>query len=143
MLKNICAVTFTEKAATEMVERLRTRMADLVAKGDMEARKLEEANQGFIGTIHAFCTQVLKRHGSRLGLTPLFEVDADESHFEELFDAHWDRFLSGVLRGERNPYPKLIEMFGIEKLSVLARTLTSADGIFKNRKRIQLNGFSI
>ena len=124
-LKNICAVTFTEKAATEMVERLRTRMADLVAKGEMEARKLEEANQGFIGTIHAFCTQVLKRHGNRLGLTPLFEVDADESHFEELFDAHWDRFLSGVLRGERNPYPKLIEMFGIEKLAILARTLTS------------------
>jgi ATP-dependent helicase/nuclease subunit A len=124
-LKNICAVTFTEKAATEMVERLRSRMADLVAKGEMEARKLEEANQGFIGTIHAFCTQVLKRHGSRLGLTPLFEVDADESHFEELFDAHWDRFLSGVLRGERHPYPKLIEMFGIEKLTILAQTLTS------------------
>src|SRR5262245_41150487 len=124
-LKNICAVTFTEKAATEMVERLRWRMADLVAKGEMDARKLEEANQGFIGTIHAFCTQVLKRHGNRLGLTPLFEVDADESHFEELFDAHWDRFLSGVLRGERQPYPKLIEIFGIEKLTILAQTLTS------------------
>lgn len=124
-LKNICAVTFTEKAATEMVERLRWRMAELVAKGEMDARKLEEANQGFIGTIHAFCTQVLKRHGSRIGLTPLFEVDADESHFEELFEAHWDRFLSGVLRGERQPYPKLIEIFGIEKLSILAQTLTS------------------
>ncbi|MCI0417235.1 UvrD-helicase domain-containing protein, partial [bacterium] len=133
-LKNICAVTFTEKAATEMVERLRSRMAELVAKGDMDARKFEEANQGFVGTIHAFCTQVLKRHGSRLGITPLFEVDADESHFDELFEAHWDRFLSGVLRGEREPYPKLIDMFGIEKLTMLAQKLTSRRFHFEKPK---------
>lgn len=133
-LKNICAVTFTEKAATEMVERLRSRMAELVAKGEMDARKFEEANQGFVGTIHAFCTQVLKRHGSRLGVTPLFEVDADESHFEELFEAHWDRFLSGVLRGEREPYPMLINMFGIERLTLLAQKLTSRRFHFQKPK---------
>jgi ATP-dependent helicase/nuclease subunit A len=124
-LKNICAVTFTEKAATEMVERLRTRMADLVATGQMDAKRFEEVNQGFIGTIHAFCTQVLKRYGSRIGLTPLFEVDGDQSHFDELFEAHWDRFLSGVLRSQREPYPKLIETFGIQNLKLLAEHLTS------------------
>ncbi len=124
-LKEICAVTFTEKAATEMVERLRTRMAELVSIGEMEPKRFEEVNQGFIGTIHAFCTQVLKRYGSRIGLTPLFEVDADQSHFDELFESHWDRFLSGVLRGMREPYPKLIEVFGIENLKLLAEHLTS------------------
>ena len=124
-LKNICAVTFTEKAATEMVERLRTRMAELVASGEMDAKRFEEVNQGFIGTIHAFCTQILKRYGSRIGLTPLFEVDADQSHFDELFEAHWDRFLSGVLRGQREPYPRLIEVFGIQNLKLLAEHLTS------------------
>jgi ATP-dependent helicase/nuclease subunit A len=124
-LKEICAVTFTEKAATEMVERLRTRMAELVSTGHMDAKRFEEVNQGFIGTIHAFCTQVLKRYGNRIGLTPLFEVDADQSHFTELFESHWDRFLSGVLRGMREPYPKLIEIFGIENLKVLAEHLSS------------------
>ncbi|HSE43525.1 MAG TPA: UvrD-helicase domain-containing protein, partial [Acidobacteriota bacterium] len=124
-LREICAVTFTEKAATEMVERLRTRMAELVASGEMEAKRFQEVNQGFIGTIHAFCTQVLKRYGSRIGLTPLFEVDADQSHFDELFESHWDRFLSGVLRGMREPYPKLIEVFGIENLRLLAQHLSS------------------
>ena len=53
--KNILAVTFTNKAAKEM----RQRVADLLSP--------QEAEQVTVSTFHAFCLNVLRRHIHRLG----------------------------------------------------------------------------
>ena len=63
----IAAVTFTNKAAREMKERVR----DVVSYG---------AERLTLGTFHAFCAQVLRRDGEAIGLDRAFAIydDADQ-----------------------------------------------------------------
>ncbi len=65
----ILAITFTEKAAAELRERIRTRLRSLGA-GD-EARASEGA---FISTIHGFCARVLRSQALTAGIDPEFVV---------------------------------------------------------------------
>src|ERR1700729_1761325 len=64
---NILAVTFTNKAAGEMKDRLREMVGD-------PARDL------WVGTFHAMCVRILRRDGSSIGIAPTFAVidDADQ-----------------------------------------------------------------
>ena len=63
----IAAVTFTNKAAREMKERVR----EVVSYG---------AERLTLGTFHAFCAQVLRRDGEAIGLDRAFAIydDADQ-----------------------------------------------------------------
>ena len=70
-LEKICALTFTDKAANEMLERLRARVADLVSMKLLEPSQMQMAGRCFIGTIHAFCLQLVKRYAPQLSLPPI------------------------------------------------------------------------
>jgi DNA helicase-2/ATP-dependent DNA helicase PcrA len=71
----ILGLTFTTKAGDEM----RTRVEALVP-GHTE--------RTVIGTFHSFCAQVLRQHGSHLGIKPNFGIyDQDEDRVELLRDA--------------------------------------------------------
>ena len=65
----ILTITFTEKAAAEMRDRIRRRLRELGA--DEAARATEGA---FISTIHGFCARVLRGHALAAGLDPAFGV---------------------------------------------------------------------
>jgi DNA helicase-2/ATP-dependent DNA helicase PcrA len=70
------ALTFTTKAAAEMRERV-----ERLAPGLVDERT-------YIGTFHAFCTVVLRQHGSHIGIKPDFAiVDRREERAELLKDA--------------------------------------------------------
>lgn len=63
----ILALTFTNKAAVEMRDRVSAFVPDLYERAT-------------IGTFHAFCGQVLRQHGFHIGVKPNFEIfslDAD------------------------------------------------------------------
>jgi DNA helicase-2/ATP-dependent DNA helicase PcrA len=79
----ILALTFTEKAAAEMEERVDL----LVPYGYVEAQ---------IGTFHAFCDRVLRENAILLGLSPSFRIltEAEQAIFlkERLFDLPLQRF---------------------------------------------------
>ncbi len=65
----ILVITFTEKAAAELRDRLRARLAQL---GALDAARATEG--AFISTIHGFCARVLRAGALAAGLDPEFEV---------------------------------------------------------------------
>ena len=69
----ILALTFTNKAANEMVERVAA-----LAPG-LEAR----AN---INTFHGFCAQVLQQHGAHLGIKPDFAIYSQTADREAVLE---------------------------------------------------------
>ncbi len=102
-LDRIAAVTFTEKAAGEMKLRLRAeieaaRIPPDTPRDEREAleRALSQLELARIGTIHAFCGDLLHERPVEAGVDPLFEVSpADES--ERLLDLCFDDWFQEVL----------------------------------------------
>lgn len=80
----ILALTFTTKAATEMRERVDHLVPGL-------------ADRTFIGTFHAFCTQMLRQHGSHIGMSPDFAIFDQEDDRQAVFR---DALVAAAGRGE-------------------------------------------
>ena len=75
--KRILAVTFTEKAAQNLIERLTEH------DGSLE-RQQQMFRQAPIATIHSFCSSLLREHALEIGLDPEFSVmDEWESKIEQ------------------------------------------------------------
>jgi ATP-dependent exoDNAse (exonuclease V) beta subunit len=71
-LSGILAITYTERAAGELAERVRRACAQ---EGLVDqARRVDEA---WISTIHGFCSRFLRRHALEAGLDPGFRIARD------------------------------------------------------------------
>ncbi|HET6922443.1 MAG TPA: UvrD-helicase domain-containing protein, partial [Anaeromyxobacteraceae bacterium] len=75
----LVAITFTERAAAELEERLRAAVAAraLAAAGEEAAhwrRRLHGLERMTVGTIHAFAAALLREHPVEVGLDPEFAV---------------------------------------------------------------------
>ena len=90
----ILALTFTEKAAGELGERLRRRLTELGE--DEHARAVDAA---WIGTIHGFCARLLRSQPLAAGLDPRFEV-LEEAPAGRLAAAAYERALEAWARAE-------------------------------------------
>lgn len=130
-LERICALTFTDKAANEMLDRLRIRIAEFISAGILEPSQLQLAGKCFIGTIHAFCLQLLKRFAPELSLPPLFEIDPQEEKFNSLFENRWDQFLSEFLLSQSQTDQDIIRSLGVTTLRKLAEQLVRTRHAFE------------
>jgi ATP-dependent exoDNAse (exonuclease V) beta subunit len=102
-LRLIAAVTFTEKAAAELRDRLRAEFEAMVARADAdeEARRratqaLDDLDSAAIGTLHSFARRILMAHPVQAGLPPLVEV-ADEVASQVAFEQRWRLLLEDLL----------------------------------------------
>src|SRR3974390_2413361 len=101
-LDHIVAVTFTEKAAGEMKLRLREEIERVRNAKDLtpeKSRRLanawSHAELARIGTIHAFCGDLLRERPVEAGIDPLFEVAA-EVEAEDIAEQAFERWFKGT-----------------------------------------------
>src|SRR5262249_38329077 len=92
--QRICAVTFTNKAAEEIVGRLRLSMGVV-------------AEEPWLGTIHALCLELLRPYAKAMGLPPGFGV-ADETQQATIL---------GRLRVFKKRHGQLLRLFGLRRLT--------------------------
>lgn len=79
-VSDIVAVTFTEKAAREMVSRIRREIRSRIdsSQSAEDRRRWRERRNALdsarIGTIHSLCSSILRAHPAEAALDPAFEV---------------------------------------------------------------------
>jgi len=104
LVEEMAAITFTRKAAGEMRARFAARLREEAGRGGEAAGRAQQALGGldrcFIGTIHAFCGQLLRERPLEAGLRADF-AELEEREEGQLRRATWDRFVQqGHLREE-------------------------------------------
>jgi len=72
-LESVLTITFTDKAAGEIAERVREHLAEQPESCDI-ARELDSA---WISTIHGMCARILRRHALEAGIDPLFCIGTE------------------------------------------------------------------
>jgi ATP-dependent exoDNAse (exonuclease V) beta subunit len=116
-IERIAAVTFTHKAAGELKLRLREELDRARQRRDLaEAERaalehaLEHLEEAAIGTIHAFCAQILRERPVEAQVDPAFvEMSEPESNrvYRRAFRAWLERQLSQESPGLRRAFARL------------------------------------
>ncbi|MBM3498701.1 MAG: hypothetical protein FJX74_08500, partial [Armatimonadetes bacterium] len=113
------AITFTEKAAGELKGRLRDLCDSRAEAADSEEERRawslhrRSIDNAHIGTIHGFCSRMLRSHAVRLGLDPLFGV-LDETRQQLLARETARRFVLQAVRAGDAPLRDLVSTLGLE-----------------------------
>lgn len=146
-LPRIAAITFTRRAAAEMQDRLAAELEQMLAlAGDRRAadpegaagrlwlrldpaaraaaaaragRWIERLDEAAIGTLHAFCAGLLRRHPLAAGVPPGFQADEGEA-LERLLESEAPRAVSRALAGLEAPTRALLRGFSAERMALAA-----------------------
>ena len=115
---SILAITFTEKAATELRLRIRRRFLE---EGDRE--RAREAERAWISTIHGFCSRVLRAHALAAGLDPDYRV-LDEPRAAGIARRAFDLALERLVSDEAAPERlELLAAYTPDKLAAMVQTV--------------------
>jgi ATP-dependent exoDNAse (exonuclease V) beta subunit len=99
-LRQIAAITFTEKAGAELRDRVRRELQTAAEGTSPEAERcrlaIAQLDGAAIGTLHAFAQRVLSEHPVEAQLPPKVEV-LDEVSSAVAFDRRWTRVLDDLL----------------------------------------------
>jgi ATP-dependent exoDNAse (exonuclease V) beta subunit len=106
----ILAITFTERAAGELRERVSER---LLALGEREAA--HDAAAAFVSTFHGFCARLLRGHALLAGLDPEFRI-LDEGVAARLRERAFGAALQSFLGGERTEALDLLAAYGVDRV---------------------------
>lgn len=72
VLDSVVTITFTDKAAGEIAQRVRDRLSH-----DGHSAIAKRMDDAWISTIHGMCSRLLRRHALEAGIDPLFAVGND------------------------------------------------------------------
>lgn len=113
--EKLAAVTFTRKAAGELKERFQVRLERMFReeKDPVVRQRLSEAlgkmERTFVGTIHSFCSRLLRERPVEAGVTPDFtEIEGLEERL--LSEMAWEDYLLEVRLQEPQAMEQLSEL---------------------------------
>ena len=101
-LRSLAAITFTDKAAAELRDRLRRQLEERAEAGGHSEpvaryqRALGQLDGAAVETLHAFAQRLLAEHPIEAGLPPRLEV-LDEVSSGASFEERWRSFLDALL----------------------------------------------
>ena len=94
-------ITYTKAAAAEMRDRIMGMLSEKAAENPADSRLRRQQSlccRASIGTIHSFCTRILREYSQQLGLSPAFSVIEDDrasqmklAVISRLLDRHYER----------------------------------------------------
>lgn len=126
-IDSLAAVTFTRKAAAELRTRFQVALERAAAEATGRAREnlaaaLAHVERCFIGTIHSFCTRLLRERPVEAGVNPGF-VELDEVEDGQLREQAWRDHVAELIATESPLLPEL-ERLGL-KVSASTRPASS------------------
>ena len=109
----ILAITFTDRAAAELRERLRTRLLELDERD--AARELQGA---YLSTFHGFCVRLLRSHALQAGLDPEFQI-LDEGLAASLRERAFATALGDFIAMHGEQAVELIAAYSADRLQAM------------------------
>ncbi len=94
-MENIAAITFTEKAADELKNRLRQRLSHT----GNHPQALDQLDSAAITTLHGFALRILSQHAIEAGLPPRLEVSPFDT-----FEDRWVESRAQLLHGPEHQH---------------------------------------
>ena len=117
-IDTLAAVTFTRKAAAELrgrfqvgLEKARLEEKDPAVRARLDAA-LQNLERSFIGTIHSFCSRLLRERPVEAGIDPEFR-ELEEHEDRVLLEKCWDEYLAKA-RLENEAALRGLEEAGLE-----------------------------
>ncbi|HVO42091.1 MAG TPA: UvrD-helicase domain-containing protein [Aggregatilineales bacterium] len=116
-LASLVAITFTEKAAREMRDRVRqaveTRIAEAESAGDPAGAHFwhdrgAAIDSARIGTIHSLCGAILRANAAEIGIDPRFDI-LDEVQSAILIEEAVESTLQSLIEGQSHAGRLLLE----------------------------------
>jgi len=100
-IERLVAITFTEKAAAELRDRIRGGLEEARAGAPAETDIIDAAlgslDRAQLSTIHSFCAQLLHSFAAEAGVDPSFRVE-DEVRSQRRFQDRWRIYLDQIPR---------------------------------------------
>jgi ATP-dependent helicase/nuclease subunit A len=112
-VEEVVAITFTDKAAVEMKERIRLGIRKRIDDGDATIdwkRALRSLSVAPISTFHTFCSRLLREHPAEAGIDPSFTL-LDDSAEKGLWLAVIEEVLDDELRSRSPEIALLVRHF--------------------------------
>jgi ATP-dependent helicase/nuclease subunit A len=132
-LDAVLAFTFTDKAAAELRQRIRTEIELRAEAGSERARELLAGIGGaWVTTIHGFCNRLLGGHPVAAGIDPRFRVlDAPEAErlARDAFEQALEAFLAGDEQGDRERTVAAFDVAGLRAMVVGAHAELRSRGV--------------
>jgi ATP-dependent helicase/nuclease subunit A len=119
-LSDLVAITFTERAAREMRDRIRAKCLERLQSspskhGDYWLRLLRSLDAARVSTIHSFCAALLRGHAVEAQLDPRFTV-LEAAQAETLLAELIDDVLREQLSARSKDVLDLVVTFGLPRL---------------------------
>ncbi len=140
-INNIVAITFTEKAASELYSKIARELDQKILEADKHKKyKLEAIRRSLvsakISTIHSFCIDILKDYAPEAGIDANFSP-IDSRIADELLDKSLDEIITSNLFNNSAYVKNLIRIFGSK--SQLIKKIKELFNKRKTTEQLQTN----